>query len=66
MAEPVIVLPYRRFVQKQDFGLTGDDRGNGDAAFLPFGERLRVAVPKVLYPEKFRDMLGVSGLPARF
>ena len=28
LAEPVVVLPHRRFIQKQNFGSAGDDRGN--------------------------------------
>ena len=61
LAEPVIVLPYRRFVQKQDFGLTGDHGRYRYPAFLPFGERLRVAMPEVFNTEKRGDMLGIFG-----
>ena len=46
-------------VQNQHFGRGGNDGGNGNPAFLPFGKRLRMTDVQVLYAEFFGDFVGV-------
>ena len=42
LAKSLVVLPDRRLVQNQHFGICRDHRRNRNSAFLPLGKRLRV------------------------
>ena len=54
-AETFVILPYRRLVEKENFGLAGGDRRDGYPPFLPLREGLRMPVEQMPDPEQGRD-----------